>query len=56
MKLPGLIEKLLCGHYTQVVWKNSMEVGGGMAICDNKSQVWVCNYNPPGNVEGEKPY
>ena len=46
----------VCGHYTQVVWKNSMEVGCGMAICDNKSQVWVCNYNPPGNVEGEKPY
>lgn len=46
----------VCGHYTQVVWKNTNEVGCGMAICNDKSQVWVCNYNPPGNYIGEKPY
>ena len=46
----------VCGHYTQVVWKNTKEVGCGMAICKDKSQVWVCNYNPPGNFIGEKPY
>jgi pathogenesis-related protein 1 len=46
----------VCGHYTQVVWKNTKEVGCGMAICSDKSQVWVCNYNPPGNFTGEKPY
>ncbi len=45
-----------CGHYTQVVWKNSTEVGCGKAICDNKTQVWVCNYSPAGNIVGQKPY
>lgn len=45
-----------CGHYTQVVWRNSLEVGCAKAICDDFSQVWVCNYAPAGNVQGEKPY
>ncbi|MEE9352438.1 MAG: CAP domain-containing protein [Thiotrichaceae bacterium] len=22
----------------------------------NKSQVWVCNYNPPGNFAGQRPF
>ncbi len=46
----------MCGHYTQIIWKNTLEVGCGMAVCDDKSQVWVCNYNPPGNYVGQKPY
>jgi pathogenesis-related protein 1 len=46
----------VCGHYTQIVWKNTKEVGCGMAICNDKSQVWVCNYNPPGNFIDQKPY
>jgi len=45
-----------CGHYTQVVWNTSTEVGCGMAVCEDSSQVWVCNYNPPGNYTGQKPY
>lgn len=45
-----------CGHYTQMVWANSLEVGCGMAICPDKGQIWVCNYNPPGNWLGDKPY
>lgn len=45
-----------CGHYTQVVWKTTTEVGCAMAICDDKSQVWVCNYSPAGNFTGQKPY
>jgi pathogenesis-related protein 1 len=45
-----------CGHYTQVVWRNSLEVGCAKAICSDFSQVWVCNYAPAGNVQGEKPY
>lgn len=45
-----------CGHYTQVVWKDSLEVGCAKAICDDFSQVWVCNYAPAGNVVGQKPY
>jgi pathogenesis-related protein 1 len=45
-----------CGHYTQIVWKNSIEVGCGKAVCADKSQVWVCNYKPAGNIVGQKPY
>lgn len=46
----------VCGHYTQVVWRNSTRLGCGMAICSDKGQVWVCSYDPPGNFIGEKPY
>lgn len=45
----------VCGHYTQVIWKNSKRVGCGMAKC-GRSEVWVCNYDPPGNWVGQKPY
>lgn len=45
----------MCGHYTQVVWKNSKKVGCGMAKCGS-TEIWVCNYDPPGNYIGQKPY
>lgn len=46
----------ICGHYTQMVWRTTLEVGCGMAVCPDKGQIWVCSYNPPGNWVGEKPY
>jgi pathogenesis-related protein 1 len=46
----------VCGHYTQLVWKNSTQVGCGMATCSNNDQVWVCQYAPAGNWVGHKPY
>jgi pathogenesis-related protein 1 len=46
----------VCGHYTQIVWSNTTEVGCGMALCSDNSQFWVCNYTPPGNYRGQKPY
>jgi pathogenesis-related protein 1 len=45
----------VCGHYTQIVWRNTREVGCAVAQSANR-QVWVCNYNPPGNVVGQRPY
>ena len=43
------------GHYTQVVWKNTTEVGCGYAKCGG-NVIMTCNYNPAGNVWGGKPY
>jgi pathogenesis-related protein 1 len=46
----------ICGHYTQVVWRDTQEIGCAKAVCRDKSQLWVCNYNPPGNYRGKRPY
>jgi pathogenesis-related protein 1 len=45
----------VCGHYTQVVWCDTKEVGCGMARCGDE-EIWVCNYNPPGNYVGQRPF
>ena len=45
-----------CGHYTQIVWRDTTHVGCAYQQCADKSQLWVCNYNPPGNYIGERPY
>jgi len=44
------------GHYTQVIWKNSTEVGCGSALSKSGAFFFVCNYDPPGNYVGQKPY
>jgi pathogenesis-related protein 1 len=44
------------GHYTQIVWRNSVEIGCGIAQCSTGYIVIVCRYNPAGNVIGEQPY
>ena len=43
------------GHYTQMVWKNSKEIGCAKVEC-NGNIIVVCNYDPPGNILGQKPY
>ena len=45
-----------CGHYTQIVWAATEDVGCGTSVCPSLGQVWVCNYQPAGNVEGQRPY
>jgi len=41
------------GHFTQVVWKGSQELGIGKAIDkDGKILNVVCNYRPAGNMMG----
>ena len=45
----------MCGHYTQVVWRSTRFVGCAMARCAD-AEIWVCNYSPPGNYVGQRPY
>ena len=47
------------GHYTQMVWKNTTEIGAGIAHFEQdgfKMTVVVCCYNPPGNMMGKPVY
>ena len=44
-----------CGHYTQIIWRDTKEVGCAVSKLGSK-QIWVCQYNPPGNYIGQKPY
>jgi pathogenesis-related protein 1 len=44
-----------CGHYTQIVWAATREVGCGVARFGNR-EIWVCDYDPPGNWVGQRPY
>ena len=51
------------GHYTQMVWKDTKQVGCGTATGNNFSwwpghpaSVLVCRYSPPGNFMGQAPY
>ncbi|XAR73014.1 hypothetical protein NMG60_11019856 [Bertholletia excelsa] len=45
-----------CLHYTQVVWRNSVKLGCARVKCTNGWWFVTCNYAPPGNVVGQKPY
>ena len=45
----------MCGHYTQIVWQTTQRVGCAKIVCDGYD-IWVCNYDPPGNWVGERPY
>ncbi|KAJ1690101.1 hypothetical protein LUZ63_014256 [Rhynchospora breviuscula] len=49
-------ENEMCGHYTQVVWATTRKVGCAQVKCDNGDQFLACNYDPPGNYIGEKPF
>jgi len=45
-----------CRHYTQVVWRNSVHLGCARVKCNNGWLFVTCNYDAPGNYEGERPY
>ncbi|CAA0812387.1 CAP (Cysteine-rich secretory proteins- Antigen 5-and Pathogenesis-related 1 protein) superfamily protein [Striga hermonthica] len=47
----------VCGHYTQVVWKDTNRVGCAMDKCSDGSSIFViCSYDPRGNYVGQSPY
>ncbi|KAM3291381.1 pathogeneis-related protein 1B [Capsicum chacoense] len=45
-----------CGHYTQVVWRNSIRVGCARVQCTNGWWFVICSYDPRGNYIGQRPY
>ncbi len=43
-------------HFTQMVWKNSKQIGCGVAKCYlGTVRLWVCRYGPTGNWAGQYP-
>jgi hypothetical protein len=55
---------VVVGHYTQVVWKGTTHLGAArltLQLADDRGNVRtyvaiVCNYDPAGNINGEKPF
>ena len=54
----------ICGHYTQLVWESTTELGCGMASCPSIENfaggspgiMTVCDYSPRGNFNNQPPY
>lgn len=56
----------VCGHFTQLIWANTLRLGCGIRICPSSSSpnpnssspflYVVCNYNPGGNYVSQLPY
>jgi pathogenesis-related protein 1 len=47
-----------CGHYTQLVWRETAKVGCALQQCAGLAygSTVVCNYSPAGNVNNRRPY
>lgn len=53
-----------CGHYTQMVWRDTRNLGCAVQVCNSGNpfptsgpwEYWVCRYDPAGNSGGELPY
>ena len=55
----------VCGHYTQIVWRSTTSLGCVLHTCAGGTPPpgfpgsWdylVCDYAPPGNFIGQRPY
>ncbi|CAN0908934.1 Basic form of pathogenesis-related protein 1 [Linum grandiflorum] len=49
-------ENLAKGSSSSVVWQNSVRLGCARAQCSNGWWFVTCNYDPPGNYIGQRPY
>ncbi|XP_077237100.1 pathogenesis-related protein PR-1 type-like [Tasmannia lanceolata] len=45
-----------CTHYTQIVWRTTERVGCAKIVCDSGDSFITCEYYPPGNYIGDRPY
>lgn len=58
--IPEDFAEFKAGHYTQIVWRGTKQIGIGRAVLQTgEMKGWtivIANYDPPGNVTGEKPY
>jgi uncharacterized protein YkwD len=57
--LPSATGTNVTGHYTQMVWRNTKEIGCATATSTASGggrEILVCRYSPPGNFFGQKPY
>jgi pathogenesis-related protein 1 len=58
--IPADFGNFEAGHYTQMVWRGTDQIGCGKALVKKGrfrgSYIVVCNYDPPGNYVNEKPY
>ena len=48
----------IAGHFTQIIWANTTEIGCAAATCNNgfTFRYVTCNYLPAGNFIGQTPY
>ena len=55
---------IVVGHYTQIIWKDTTHLGAAkltFQLADDRGEVRTyvaigCNYDPPGNIRGQKPF
>ncbi|XP_033102927.1 peptidase inhibitor 16-like [Anneissia japonica] len=45
----------VCGHYTQVLWDTTKQMGCGYHSCEDGKTIVGCNYGPAGNYN-RRPY
>lgn len=58
--IPSDFSAFTAGHYTQMVWRKTKRIGAGVAVVKQGRfkgmTLVVCNYDPAGNMVGDKPY